>query len=174
MNSVLFRRDAETFHIAAVEVGVVAEAAISVSVLNGRTVLDLLPSYGQSLDEYIIPESAAGDFFEAFIQIGFTDAELFTEFVQGKVFCQMRVDVEQNVLDCIGDADTQCDGDICHGAADIAQGGQRQVQYGQDRTALVGRTFLGQVGQTQKELLEKALIRRRDRQKRRGQLLRKA
>ena len=94
MNSILLRGDAETFHIAAVEVGVVAEAAIPVGILDGRAVLNLLPGNGQSLDEYIIPKGAAGNFFEAFIQIRFTDAELFAKFVQGKVFCQVRVDVE--------------------------------------------------------------------------------
>ena len=74
---VFFGGNAKPFDIAAVEVGIVAETAVSEGFLYGHSAVNFLAGERKALNEYIIPQCSAGNLFEPFVHVGFADPEVF-------------------------------------------------------------------------------------------------
>ena len=66
--------------------------------------MDFLASNGKTLDQYIVPESRAGDFLKSLVHVRLADAELLAQMIQREIFRKMLIDENDDISNGIGNA----------------------------------------------------------------------
>ena len=141
LQDIFLGRNTEALDITAVKIGIITKSAVPEGFLYGHAAVDFLASNGKTLDQYIVPESRAGDFLKSLVHVRLADAELLAQMIQREIFRKMLIDENDDISNGIGNAHAQGDIGILGGLKKTTQGEKGRGKDGQNALTLVGDGF---------------------------------